>query len=71
MAVLWVGATIGYRLALPLLNFKGAYGRLYAVMSVIIWAFISSFILILGANLSARQVIAGRMDATCEGLSRG
>jgi membrane protein len=57
MAVLWVAVTIGYRLALPLLNFKGAYGRLYAVMAVIIWAFISSFILILGANLSARQVL--------------
>jgi len=57
MAVLWVGATLGYRLALPLLNFKGTYGRMYAVMSVIIWAFISSFILILGANLSARQVL--------------
>jgi membrane protein len=57
MAVLWVLATFVYRLLLPLLNFQGAYGRLFAVMTVVIWVFISSFILILGANLSAREIV--------------
>jgi YihY family inner membrane protein len=56
-ALLWVMATFAYRLLLPVLDFRGSYGQLFAVMAVVIWIFVSSFILILGANLSAYQVL--------------
>jgi membrane protein/epoxyqueuosine reductase len=56
-SILWVMTTFIYQLLIPVLNFRGSYGPLFTVMSVIIWIFISSFILILGANLSAREVL--------------
>ncbi len=56
-AVLWILATFVYQLLLPILNFRGSYGQLFSIMIVVIWVFISSFILILGANLSAHQVL--------------
>ncbi len=56
-AVLWMVTTLGFRLALPLLDFKGSYKQLSSLMALITWVFISSFILILGANLSARDVL--------------
>jgi membrane protein len=55
--LLWVMATLGFRIALPLFDFKESYGQLASLMSLVTWIFISSFILILGANLSARNVL--------------
>jgi uncharacterized BrkB/YihY/UPF0761 family membrane protein len=36
---------------------RSSYGEVFKVMALITWIFILSFILILGANLSARQVL--------------
>lgn len=57
MGVLLALTTFGYRLAIPFLNFRGNYRQLFELMAIVIWIFISSFIFILGANLSARQVL--------------
>jgi YihY family inner membrane protein len=57
MAILWVMATIVFRFALPLFDFKGSYKRLADLMALITWIFISSFILILGANLSVSNIL--------------
>ncbi|HEX5082000.1 MAG TPA: YihY/virulence factor BrkB family protein [Blastocatellia bacterium] len=56
-ALLWMIAMFGYWLALPLLDFKGSYNKLASLMALVTWVFISSFILILGANLSAHKVL--------------
>jgi membrane protein len=56
-AVLWIITTLGFRVVMPLLDFKGSYKQLSSLMALITWVFISSFILILGANLSARDVL--------------
>src|SRR5262245_36504228 len=56
-AVLWLVTTFLFRLFLPLLDFKGSYQSLASIMALVTWIFISSFILILGANLSARDVL--------------
>lgn len=56
-ALLWMIAMFGYWLALPLLDFKGSYYDLASLMALVTWVFISSFILILGANLSAHKVL--------------
>jgi membrane protein len=56
-ALLWMIAMFGYWLALPLLDFKGSYYELASLMALVTWVFISSFILILGANLSAHKVL--------------
>jgi membrane protein/epoxyqueuosine reductase len=57
MGALWVMATFVYQLLIPAFNFRGSYGGMYGLMAVVIWVFISSFILILGANLSAREIL--------------
>jgi membrane protein len=57
MAVLWIVGTFAYQLALPLFKFKESYGQLFGIMSVVMWVFFSSFILILGANLSAYDIL--------------
>ncbi|HEY8459000.1 MAG TPA: YihY/virulence factor BrkB family protein [Blastocatellia bacterium] len=56
-ALLWMIAMFVYWLALPLLDFKGSYYKLASLMALVTWVFISSFILILGANLSAHKVL--------------
>ena len=43
--------------ALPLFDFSESYKQLSSLMALVTWVFISSFILILGADLSARQII--------------
>lgn len=53
-------ATFIYRLALPFLNLRMTYQDLYKGMAVVLWIFILSFILILGANLTAYQVLPRR-----------
>jgi YihY family inner membrane protein len=56
-ALLWMIAMFGFWLALPLLDFKGSYHELASLMALVTWVFISSFILILGANLSTHKVL--------------
>lgn len=56
-AVLWLLGTLVFWLALPLFDFNESYRQLSSLMALVTWVFISSFILILGADLSARQII--------------
>jgi YihY family inner membrane protein len=56
-ALLWLIATLAFRIALPLFEFKESYEQLASLMALVTWVFISSFILILGANLSAYKVL--------------
>jgi uncharacterized BrkB/YihY/UPF0761 family membrane protein len=56
-AALLVLTTLVFRLLLPVLDFQGSYKELSSLMALITWVFICSFILILGANLSARDVL--------------
>jgi len=56
-AVLWLIGTFLFWLALPLFDFTGSYKDLASLMALVTWVFLSSFILILGADLSARQII--------------
>ncbi len=56
-ALLWVIGTIAFWLALPLFDFEGSYKQLASLMALVTWIFVSSFILILGANLSAHRVL--------------
>ncbi len=55
--LLWVIAMFVFWLALPLFDFEESYKQLASLMALITWVFISSFILILGANLSAYKVL--------------
>jgi YihY family inner membrane protein len=57
MTILWMMATIVFRFALPLFDFKESYSLLASLMALITWIFISSFILILGANLSVSNIL--------------
>jgi membrane protein len=56
-ALLWLIVMFGFWLALPLFDFEGSYKKLASLMALVTWVFISSFILILGANLSAKKVL--------------
>jgi len=56
-ALLWLIAMFGFWVALPLFDFEGSYKKLASLMALVTWVFISSFILILGANLSAHKVL--------------
>jgi len=56
-AVLWLLGTFVFWMALPLFDFSESYKQLSSLMALVTWVFISSFILILGADLSARQII--------------
>jgi membrane protein len=57
MAVLWVLMTLLFRLLLPLFDFEEAYHRLATLMALVTWVFISSYLLLLGAHLTSRQVL--------------
>lgn len=57
LALLWVLGTFIYQLALPLFKFEESYGQLFGLMAIVTWIFFSSFLLILGANLSAREIL--------------
>ncbi len=75
-ALLCLIATFAYRLAIPLLGLQSSYGEIFKAMALVTWVFILSFILILGANLSARQVLprfwTGRQPQhTAEATERG
>jgi YihY family inner membrane protein len=56
-ALLWLIATFAFWLALPLFDFEESYKHLASLMALVTWVFVSSFILILGANLSAHRVL--------------
>jgi YihY family inner membrane protein len=56
-ALLWLVVTFAFWLALPLFDFEGSYQQLASLMALVTWTFVSSFILILGANLSAHKVL--------------
>jgi len=56
-ALLWLIAMFVFWLALPLFDFEESYKQLASLMALVTWVFISSFILILGANLSAHKVL--------------
>lgn len=56
-ALLWMIAMLAFWVALPLFDFEGSYKKLASLMALVTWVFISSFILILGANLSAHKVL--------------
>jgi len=56
-ALLWLIAMFVFWLALPLFDFEESYKKLASLMALVTWVFISSFILILGANLSAHKVL--------------
>lgn len=56
-ALLLLIVMFGFWLALPLFDFEGSYKKLASLMALVTWVFISSFILILGANLSAKKVL--------------
>ena len=57
IAVLWLLVTFIFWLALPLFDFGNSYNQLSSLMALVTWVFISAFILIMGADLSARQII--------------
>ena len=57
LALLWVIGTFIYQLVLPLFGLKDSYGQLFSIMAVVTWIFFSSFLLILGANLSAKEIL--------------
>lgn len=57
MAILWVIGTLVYQLILPLFKLRESYGQLFGIMATVTWIFFSSFLLILGANLSAKEIL--------------
>lgn len=54
IAILWELAKYIFGWCLPLMNFASVYGPFYITVTLIMWAFISSLLLLLGANLSAQ-----------------
>lgn len=44
----------------PWLNFRETYGPFYISVTLVMWAFVSSMILLLGANLSAQNLLTAR-----------
>jgi len=57
MAILWVIGSLLYQLVLPLFKFQESYGQLFGIMAIVTWILLSSFLLILGANLSAKEIL--------------
>ncbi|MBK7597987.1 MAG: YihY/virulence factor BrkB family protein [Acidobacteria bacterium] len=60
MSLLWLIGMFLFKLALPLLDFESSYKQLSSLMALITWIFVTAFILILGANLSVREVLPRR-----------
>ncbi|MEW6734977.1 MAG: YihY/virulence factor BrkB family protein [Acidobacteriota bacterium] len=52
--LLWELCKYFFVWCLPILDFASIYGPFYITVSLVIWAFISALILLLGANLSAQ-----------------
>lgn len=53
-AIAWEVLKYIFIWSLPLLNFNSVYGQFYISVSLVMWAFISALVLLLGANLSAQ-----------------
>lgn len=68
MSLLWLIGMFVFKLALPLLDFESSYKQLSSLMALITWIFVTSFILILGANLSVRDILPRRWTG---GVGRG
>ena len=56
-AILWVIGTLVYQIILPLFKLRESYGQLFGIMAIVTWILLSSFLLILGAHLSAREIL--------------
>lgn len=57
--LLWeVSRIVCFWWAFPWLNFKETYGPFYISVTLVTWAFVSSMILLLGANLSAQNLLS-------------
>jgi len=57
MGCLWEIGKFIYVYSLPLFEFKRFYGPFYISISLIMWAFFSGFILLLGPHLVARNIL--------------
>lgn len=63
IACLWEIGSLIFKgaLAIPavsdLIGLKTSYGQLFSIMAIVTWIFFSSFLLILGANLSAKEIL--------------
>jgi YihY family inner membrane protein len=53
VGILWEAAKYLFEWSLPLLNFAKVYGAFYVTVTLVMWAFISALLLLLGANLAA------------------
>jgi hypothetical protein len=62
--------TFLFRLALPIFGFEESYNRLASLMALGTWILISSFVLILGANLATHQVLPRAWTGPLPLLSR-
>ncbi|OYT70434.1 MAG: hypothetical protein CFK52_11020 [Chloracidobacterium sp. CP2_5A] len=59
VGLLWEVAHYIFVALLPLINFRKTYGPFYVTVSLVMWAFISSLLLLLGANLAALDAASG------------
>ncbi|MBX7222478.1 MAG: YihY/virulence factor BrkB family protein [Blastocatellia bacterium] len=55
VGIFWELAKYVFTWCLPLLNFEGVYGPFYITVTLVMWAFISAMLLLLGANLSSLE----------------
>ncbi|MGQ9897321.1 MAG: YihY/virulence factor BrkB family protein [Acidobacteriota bacterium] len=53
VGLLWEAAHYVFVACLPLIDFRKTYGPFYVTVSLVMWAFLSSLLLLLGANLAA------------------
>ncbi len=56
IGLLWEAAHYIFVACLPVLDFRKTYGPFYVTVSLVMWAFVSSLLLLLGANLAALDV---------------
>jgi len=54
IGLLWEVSKYLFMWSLPLMNFESVYGPFYISVTLVMWAFISAMMLLLGANLSAQ-----------------
>lgn len=64
VGLLWEAAHYVFVACLPLLDFRKTYGPFYVTVSLVMWAFVSSLLLLLGANLAALDAKSGAATAT-------
>ncbi len=59
VGLLWEAARYIFVALLPLIDFRKTYGPFYVTVSLVMWAFVSSLLLLLGANLAAIDAASG------------